>query len=603
MLFVHCSLFLFSSLDNMLLALVTVVLSTLASSSSYDDPPPTHVTFPQPAPILKPSTYLDVFSGFQQCKAAKCTRASDDDDVHISSDIDISDAIAILGEYTSCVTGCSATQLFKTLVQYKEALGEMFAIGSSQLVATREYLTGTSEYDVIGSATRIGDSCCLPRESFSTWDQTLIPVTMVTHGHADTITHNLAQDQDTNTTEGVPRMVSVSTYLSWCSHPSSWGGNGENETEEAVHVERTEWKDNLRVICDSAWVEYLEVLRRTMGELILSPSTSTSAPVGSCNTEAVPNPLAEDFPHDICVAKTVIANGHEEPVDIPVTKSIIPANYEKHACPSDIISADSNVVFELTYERQLAGKMDFHTLTSGLPSHSGLSHENDVHEAVTAALTENNGTLGSSLDCVFDQGLSQSSGNFYTPVAPPSKAAISAAQMCPLGGTFEYCNMQQYASFLQRQLYDNGACQIVDMQHWGNDHAVSLNTLACLYKTVSMKCDCMEAVLNCYEHQFNFKDAMAGTIGKAASVLSGFLLCLRPKVYSLFGGQHALEQANIMRDLLKQVGVSVPTVSSMPPATFAFLAFGIGMVAFVATKIISKKTRQTNHDPGYALLI
>lgn len=569
--------------------IAAVVLSTAVASSSvsgknyYGEP---QVSFPEPAPIISPSAYLDVFSRFQKCKETKCALAKD------GYSTDISESIAVLGEYTSCVTGCSAAQIFWSMSQYKETLGQMFEIGAAQLVAAREYLAGTSDdYGVVEHATRIGESCCLPKDAFTTWDQILIPVTMVTHGQADTITHNLNQDEDLDSTSGVPRMISVSTYISLC-------------TDDLLNPYVGEWKENLRVNCDSAWVEYLELLQHNIGQLIMKPETSQSAPAGSCamTEDTVSNPLAEDFPHDICLAKSCVIDGTVVKIDIPIAKPTIRSKYMRDACPSDIIKAGSTVVFELKYERSEAKEkheIPYYTLTSGLPSSSGLLSHDSQNDIVKKAIAQ--GNFG-PLDCKFTQGLGEGQNDFYSPVAPPSIEAINAAKMCPYGGLFEYCNMQQYSSFLQRQLYDNGACQVVDMRSWDQDHAVNYNTLACLYKTVSMKCDCMEAVLNCYEHQFNFKDAMAGTIGKAASVLCGFILCLRPKVYSLFGGQHAVEQANIMRGLLNQVGLSVPSASSMPPATFAFLAFGIGMVAFVATKIVSKKTRKTGQDEGYAQL-
>lgn len=558
------------------------VMTASVSANNYYAAP--SVSFPKPAPIISPSTYLDVFSRFQGCKETKCVLAKD------AYSTDISESIAVLGEYTSCVTGCSAEQIFWSFSQYKETLGKMLEIGADQFVAAKKYLAGTSEYDVVGHATRIGDSCCLPKEAFTTWDHILIPVDMITNGLDKEITLNLEDGNEV--ADKVPRMISVSTYISLCTDDPSSSYVGE-------------WKQHLTVNCDGGWVEYLGLLQHNIGHLIMKPETVMSAPAGSCSMadDTVNNPVAVGFPHDICLAKTCLIDGVKVNIDIPIAKPTIRTKHTS-GCPSDIVTLKQGAgrgksLFELTYQRTKASDIQYHTLTGGLPSEATVTSEN-VNMAMEASMLKND---FSSLQCKFKQTLSIAEKDFFKKVAPPSIGALEAAGVCPYGGMFEYCNMQQYSSFLERQLFDNGACQLVDMRAWDQDRAVNQNTLACLYKTVSLKCDCMEAVLNCYEHQFNFKDAMAGTIGKAASVLCGFILCLRPKVYSLFGGQHAIEQANIMRGLLNQVGLSVPTASAMPPATFAFLAFGIGMVAFVATKIVSKKTRKTSQDGGYAQLI
>ena len=181
--------------------------------------------------------------------------------------------------------------------------------------------------------------------------------------------------------------------------------------------------------------------------------------------------------------------------------------------------------------------------------------------------------------------------------------AVNAARVCPFGGLFEYCNMRQYASFLQRQLFNTDQCQVVDMRNVEADQQEYYGTLSCLYKVTTLKCDCMEAVLNCYENKWQDAEPLSHTIGKAASILCGFLLCQRPRVYSLFGGQTAIEKSVIMRELLSKAGAAVSGTQGMPPATFAFLTFGVGMLAFLATKSFAKTSKAVSSEDGYRSLI
>jgi hypothetical protein len=524
-----------------------------------------HVSFPKPDPIINPMYYADILSKFSGCKAHKCSS-------NVTFTDNISDSIAQLGEYTSCVTGCAAEQMYDSIKDYKKTLGKAFEIGSARLIQAREYLSGEGEYDVLGQATRIGESCCLPTDYFIEWKKILIAVEIFTKDSDDKI-YVKESKMTVSENSQIPRMISVVTYLDLCTDPGT-------------EVDADIWTDILEVNCNFKWVKYLQLLQHNIGHLIMAPKTNLLAPKGSCDTlirQTSDNPRAEAFLHDVCIAIKCNKNGVESTLDVPIIKPTIDTRYTHEGCPSDLVkNTAKDVLLEIVYDRAYKNHVDYYTVTDGLPSE-----------------------IQSDSKCQLKRGLAAKPENedFFTTDSEPSQHNMEAAKNCPYGGLLEFCNMKQYATFLQRQLFDVDTCQIVDMRDLSSDNTARLSTLACLYKTVSMKCDCMEAVLSCYEHQFNFKDAMAGTIGKAASILCGFILCLRPKVYTLFGGQHAIEQSNIMRGLLNQVGLSVPSVSQMPPASFAFLAFGIGMVAFVATKVVSKKTRTVNHNEGYTQFI
>jgi hypothetical protein len=568
--------------------------------------PPTPL-FPTPKSLLDREYYKDLLTQFQGCKAHKCAKSPE-----LYSE-DISESIAILGEYTSCVTGCAAEQLFKAVSYYKHSLDRVFEVGSHKLAKVRDYLAmrdTEDEYDVIGNAAKIDESCCLPREYFVPWDNIVIPVKLVkADNNGEYKIEELTDLQNTQTDLGVDaleRMVPVSMYIDLCT----------DAAEETAHP----WNEYLKIVCSSRWVEYFELLQHNIGHLIMAPHPEKPAPTCNKQNEAeYKNPRAEAFINDLCVAVECVTQGEVGEIvtklPIPIIKKTVYAQDLRDSCPVDkVVDTSTNdlgtVLFTVRYSRVPYQYLTYYTVTDGLPS---LLHtKNDVSSIITKQADFNNVDFFSNIveyECKFDLALAEkvSSTHFYKAPTDDMKKitlnAIQAAKVCPFGGLFEYCNMQQYATYLQKQLFDESECQTSQMTEAPTESPATLTTLACLYKTISLKCDCMEAVLNCYEHKHQFKNAMSETIGKAASVLCGFILCLRPKVYALFGGQHAIEQANIMRELLTQVGLSVPSGASMPPATFAFLAFGIGMIAFVATKMVSKKTRSLAQNEGYVHLI
>jgi len=562
------------------------------SYNHYDHPnylqPKAYVRspFPEKPASIDPYYANDLISHFKQCKIKRCIQSKE------SYSEDIQESIAVLGEYTSCVTGCAAEQIFNAFSNYKIFLGNVIRFGSAKLIQARKYLSGEGDYDVIGEGTKIGDTCCLPEEYFSPWENILIPVTLNTFSEDDQVWYLGEGETEPTMHIDIPRMISVKSYLDIC-------------TDDIVEEHNGKWSGSLKVVCDSKWVEYLELIQHNVGHLVLDPKKALKAP--TCDNDAKENPVGTKFEHDACIAVSYEINGKTGKIETPFLKEIISTAYEELSCPYDTIKThDETVTFKIFYKRMDKSDIPYYTLDAGLPSSpafEGIYQINtESHAELVQAVKDGDYT---KLTCKYETAIAEESGKFF--IKPEyddtfMNIAINAAKVCPYGGLFEYCNMQQYSSYLQKNIFDNDGCPTFDMRQKSIDTPGSLHTLSCLYKTVSLKCDCMEAVLNCYEHQFSFKDAMASTIGKSASVLCGFILCLKPKIYSLFGGSEAITKANIMRGLLTQVGLSVPSASSMPPATFAFLTFGIGMVAFVATKIISKRKETALYD-GYSQLI
>ncbi|KAF0687956.1 hypothetical protein As57867_020271, partial [Aphanomyces stellatus] len=177
---------------------------------------------------------------------------------------------------------------------------------------------------------------------------------------------------------------------------------------------------------------------------------------------------------------------------------------------------------------------------------------------------------------------------------------IEAAKKCPTDGLFEYTSLDQYASWLQTQLFDHSRCDIAALRYQHTDYPASYQTVACLYKIFTLKCNCMEAVLSCYSHTSKFDNALAKTIGTAASTLCGFILCQQPNIYSLFGEQYAIDHAILIKEFLQESGLMTADAT---PALTMLVAFGLGMVAFVVAKKATDSKKQVKMESGYQNLI
>lgn len=512
-------------------------------------------------------------------------------------------------------------------------------IGANQLVRARKTLGDekVGDFDVLKEATSIEDSCCLPSDYFTPWDKIVIPIeiesmdTKYALQESKSIHH--PADASVAGADSPPtfpvkhqRLVSVVAYLKKC--------NKDQNAVDPTHY-KTSWLDAFDFNCIKATTEYLELLQRNVGHLILAPKCHQLAPPGACHYDGKPNPRSAPLDDDVCVARKAYVDGVEHVVDIPLVKKCTATTYWEDSCPDDILVDKSMTVmlqknaygnpqhnkeykhdspdapvYTLKYERVRKEHSEYFKISAGLPSLSSTSQLNvaalgpgQLKDLLTSEIA-----MISDLDlCDNKQGLVHEADQYMAKVITADD--IAAARVCPYGGLFEYCNLRQYASYLQKQLFDNDDCQVVDMRTAYEDKDQYYGTLACLYKITTLKCDCMEAVLNCYEHEYHFTEALTKTIGKAASILCGFILCQRPNVYSLFGGSEAIQKAQIMQSLLSQVGLASAHVSSLPPATFAFLSFGLGMIAFITTKTIAKKTMNSRSsstvtvDDGYRNLI
>lgn len=510
-------------------------------------------SFPPPRPVIDPKYYRTVLSGFQQCVQHKC------DALPRAYTTTAEESLATVGGYTACVTSCAASEVIRVCLDLKGLLAKIFDIGVSHLATAHKYLAGEGEFDVLGNNTHIDSSCCLPNDYFVDWSKLVMAISM-----------KFGDSEDV-------RLVSVEEYVNFCIQ----------KREDPVQ----KYLGKFDFLCSDDTIAYFLKMQTNIGHLILAPKCQTLAPEGSCDDTLVANPRAVGFGQDICIAHECVEEGAKQLLTVPIIKYPVDAMTYAESCEDE-----EHDTYTLKFRRVPHSKVDFYTVIEGLPSLRT--------EGVMLLADELQDPEG---DCEYEQGLvtvNEENGQFEE-IDFPDDAEVEAISSCPSTGLFEYCHVKQYVNWLQTQLFDLGGCPIVDMKDQEvGDAPYAYYTLACLYRVVSLKCDCMEAVLNCYQHEYHFMTGLGKTLGKAASVMCGFILCQKPAVYSLLGGQAAIERANIMRAVLLEVGAMEIAPAGVPAATFAFLSFGLGMVAFVVTKAALRSSKSVVAvEDGYRNLI
>ncbi|ETW01186.1 hypothetical protein H310_06783 [Aphanomyces invadans] len=612
---------------------------------------PNQVSFAPAYQIIDPSYASTILARYQECVTKKCSTLPSG-----YSSTSVEDNLSSIASYTSCVTSCAGAEALQTTQDFQKLLGEVLEIGASQLKTVRKHLSGQdASFDAIQQRIHIGESCCLPNDYFAEWSRIMVPVkvadfkpynpprpprrkrptgsnggknpNVVVEQIDDGFDGNddddligdddddddddsddedwLPQDEDDDDDEewlpsrpidvskrelvddepilSAPRpprgrttpvnfMISAPEYVAHCTNRRT--SLSKNALYDAIE-------------CDDRLNQYLIFLQANVGHLILSPDCDDRTPDGACCKSASANPRATPFPTDVCVAYESSHGGKVATLSVPFVKPIQFLN-GRLTCPSDVLekvpigTGDSKPDYIVKYQRVKQRDLKYFTVMSGLPS------QVETKDFVTTCKYEQ-GFVGTKID----------NGFFTTSGKSPSVGDIDAAKKCPTDGLFEYCSLDQYASFLQTQLFDHSGCDISELRSQHTDSSSAYQTVACLYKIFTLKCDCMEAVLNCYTHASKFDNALSKTIGHAASILCGFILCQQPSVYSLFGEQFAIDHAILIKEFLQSAGLMS---SQVTPALTMLVSFGLGMMALVAAKKV-KGHGPVKIENGYQNLI
>jgi len=316
-------------------------------------------------------------------------------------------------------------------------------------------------------------------------------------------------------------------------------------------------------------------LKKDLLHLFIEPEMGKKIKDGSCYKEGIPNPRAEKIRYDHCIATSYTTDEGEAPASFPFIKKA--KKNGKNKCPDDLGSdlwGVSSIIKSIKYEFVPKEKSMFYTATSGIPKYNKKG------------------------ECKNNLGFARVGKNFYKSM-DFDQLQNRAINKCP--DDYEFMSMQNFESYLYEQL-DDSKCQVAEQKI--TTEILGMESLSCMYKIFTQKSNCMDAVVNCYEHEHKWKSEFSTTIGKAAAISCGISLCEKPSVYTLFAGNDAMVHAKVITNLLSQAGMSVPELSNLHPASLAFLAFGVGMIAFVVTKTVIKKRSGTiDMDNGYENLI
>jgi len=574
---------------------LVVAAALIASVQATPDSRRT-IKFKPPFKAMDPEHHKSIYNSFRTCSAA-CVKT----ETYAQYGDSAWDAFGTLGTYTACVSNCLATELLNAVNFYKASYGKIYDVGVNHLRLTKEYIAGKSDFDLIGNRTRVDYSCVLPNEYFVPWDKITVQTNAFYLKRGSSI--NSPQSNDYN--RGIPVHVRADCYLNYCSQLT----DGDKDAADLNYVDDANGLGGLKLQCDDNLYQYLASLQRNLGHQVLHPDHCDKVPNGACNDRVdchvnlKPNPRGQCFDKSVCVVeKTRITGADGKSIDSDdrfsyLTELVVTEPDADGKCKDVTLNFAGDFFSHLTLKMK-----KIHGSDLGLYKVSGLP------KAVNNQCTLT-GTLG----------LPEDANPFtYTP------ADVGCAEYVHWTnfrddkgnkyqhGNVEYINAKNYANHLTKQLFDYTQCPYYDEQlnqdktitdvydhedTYGNGYSI-----ACLYRTVTWKCDCMKAVINCYENESRFTSVLGKTLGRAASILCGLVLCQKPVVYRMFADADGLRHTLIMKEILLQSGADA-VADNMSMASMAFLGFGLGMVAFVVTKQAVDARKKSTLEDGYRNLI
>ncbi|RHY42651.1 hypothetical protein DYB26_003221 [Aphanomyces astaci] len=588
-----------------------IIASALAVWTASADVYGTNVVhFKPPFKAFDPNHHKAVFSHFRTC-SSQCSK----DDSYDPYAGDPWGAFASLGGYTACVSSCLAHEILQLVTYYKSTYAKLLDVTENQLRLTKGYIAGTTDFDLIGNRTHVGYSCVLPDEYFIKWANVVVEVPIYFDNRGNGYT-------DTDPVYG--SLVRADKYLSYCNNVVQGDTSIDfNALDDANGL------GGLKVACNQALISYLTEVKQTIGHSILHPQLASTVPDGSCTKRTnchvtlKPNPKATAFtaPY-VCVAEKTLAHyaatigypfylNENREDDYAYLQDLVirPVNGDTGACDDVVINSTSDgdeyTPLTISFKKVPSHHLELFTI-SGLPSYFGdagkCTLEGTLGDAGAAAITHNDA------DCV-----KHVDTDVYA--HPTEDAPLGAYQT----GAFEFSNARQYLNHLAFHATYSGICEGFEDNTVGRlSTADQINgnpvtnpsvfenepySIACLYRVFSLKCDCMQAVLQCYSLQAQYTTALGKTLGRAASVLCGFVLCQKASVYKLFLNAQGVAHTTILAEVLLQA-TSDHVQSSLPMASAALVSFGLGMVAFVAAKTLkSASAKKSSMDDGYANLI
>ncbi|KDO26537.1 hypothetical protein SPRG_07939 [Saprolegnia parasitica CBS 223.65] len=597
------------------LALAAATTSSVASRGIKQRP----ITFAPPFKSIDPSHFSSILGSFKNC-VSTCTKTTS----YADASKDAWTAFGTLGRYTACATSCVATEVLNTVGYYKSTYGLIYDVYANHLEQTKKYLAGASDFDMIGNRTRVDYSCCLPNEYFVPWEQVTVEVFAF---------YEPADKSFSATTKlngnGIPVNVRADKYLDYCAQDK--GTNPKLTAFEANYLDGADGTGGLKLYCDAGLFYYLSTLKGNLGQQIIHPDYAKQVPNGACTKRTncdvtlKPNPVGVCYDGSVCVVeKTRIVDEAGASVDSDdeydyLTDIVVTKPSEKGTCDKVKLlwNNKKNRYLELTMLKVSGASLNLFKV-SGLPRFEPATRQCAFSGELGTRDIKTVNKL--AVNWVWDP-IDWFCSEWYQWI--DFKAGDGKRYH---HGNVEYCNARQYANHLTRELFDYTQCpfynfqldqdkSIADLYQNEDSDGTKLTTLygffdfnpgysiACLYRIVSLKCDCMRAVVNCYENENAYTSVLGKTLGRASSILCGFILCQQPSIYRMFADADGLRHTVIMQEILLQTNL-LDATSTSSIAAMVLVSFGLGMVAFVAVKhaLASTHAKSTMED-GYRNLI
>jgi len=580
--------------------------------------------------IVDPKAFFYLMSSFEQCKKHKCEQYGYDN--YEYSD-DYKTMLSSVGEYVSCNMACGAATLVKASCKMAEDVNKVYQIAKHQL----EYVSGKVEDEKIRDMhLKIGESCILAESEFV--DYTYITGTF--NNIVDGIDYHLSLDQlrerchNQHSREvlafeaaGIPKKICTDDVKHTLNrlHRNA----GKNVLSEHCGYRDNTCSQVLQSNPRSSQISQSTLCQPKHFRMRVVDTTKSEGDYGYVQDHvgldlgdvvlgiqsAECDMIESDVTNKIVAKKTFITKkelkhltkAYEDCEEADRITHLV-SQYATYNKKKETWKLHKDLAFDFQMPfRKMHTRDRFLQINDNLPSKVKAVPEIDSHLAqVTSDIkmkeyTDNIANAENSFAsdfCEYDESLTEDVKNLD--IGADMIKALGKEKCVAGKNGYEFQRLEQWKDVVAESLTDDHGCKIEYLSDKAHLEPSMTSTLVCAKRIADMKCQCMNAVINCFQ-QNGYKDsnAVTQTVGKVAALLCAQFLCMSPMNFAQMSGLGAFRAAKVMKVILAQANLaSDPSMSSLPPASFAFLAFGMGMFAFVVTQAVLKKRRRSVSESG-----
>jgi hypothetical protein len=593
--------------------------------------PKKYTDFKKSYTLFDEKEWWKLYSSYDQCKSHKCKQYGYES--YEYSD-DYKQMMSAVGNYVTCNVACAAATFVKATCKQSEYYNKLYWMADAQL----QSLDGKDAAAIRDMHLKRGEACILQDDEFVNYEDIAIQI------------------NDIHEKEGAG-YVSADTLLKHCQRKDLYATASASgllppydtkQTKYSCSKDLTRYLDALKSGAGSDILSHDCTLREGACTHVLQ-ANPRAAPieesqlcelqgykfvvmdkhddieevmfienlykygfVGQCEAEE-PVTLQDEIRKAAIDAILKDSEGCEQEAEI---KSFISRNFKL------ITTDEKNPFYKIkggrTIKRYAVNKLRgthgrYVTVNGNLPSKK---REESARDAKLAEITtmimekkseDDDNDINLSVKCKYEAALLniKKEGELY---ALQDEAEMKVDNVIEATGTadcvagevgYEFQNVKQFSTYLYEMLTSEKGCSQSDLVSATSVNPAMVYTYKCAQKVYDMQCQCMNVVLNCFQEQGYYEgNAATKTIGKVFGLLCALLWCKVPKNFAFMNGVQAFRSAQMIKVVLAQANLlDAPTMSSLSPASFAFIAFGMGMVAFVVTQAVLK-TRRGNLSTG-----